>query len=490
MTWRLQGDRWRVVLVVVLALPLLAWALSWVLHGWIPQGDEAWIALKTQDVFSAHPPLQGMRSTSDLQWTGVWAHHPGPIEFYLLAVPYAVTGFHPVGLILGCFLLAVALIWLAVEHGWAAGRSNGVVVVVLAVVGSEIMLGPSLVLPWNPWPAVLGTVTLLVLAWQLLLDKLSALPWFVAVASLVLQANLALLPVVLPLLIVLAVVGLLRWHERRSAIWPLPGWGAVDRPRVWRRPGARAVAVGVACWLPAVVELFEVTPNNASQLWALTTRELAGPLHLVAAALLVVACCWAARRIAPQSLTARSAARSVSGCLATGVLAALAAGGTRRLGYLFMAFGAVLFAAAARRDRWPMRQRLSAVPPAGWAAVGLTIALCIGPGAPMALSFTRGELRSTTRAQPVPGAVRQELRADGVRSGAVVIRGVGAQGWASYAPAVVAFLAAHGYTPYFDVAWGHPEDDEYRRIRNAPADAVQVTVGDDGVPVVKLPAAG
>ena len=55
--------------------------------GWVPSGDEANIATRSLDVFSRHPPLTGLPTTSYLTGSGIFTDHPGPIEFYLLAVP-------------------------------------------------------------------------------------------------------------------------------------------------------------------------------------------------------------------------------------------------------------------------------------------------------------------------------------------------------------------------------------------------------------------
>ena len=43
--------------------------------------------MRVHDVLSTDPPLTGLPSTSDLYGTGIRTMHPGPIEFYLLALP-------------------------------------------------------------------------------------------------------------------------------------------------------------------------------------------------------------------------------------------------------------------------------------------------------------------------------------------------------------------------------------------------------------------
>src|SRR6476659_8557937 len=90
----LEGrDRLLAIALLVLVLVPFAVALVRAFHdGWIPSGDEANIATRALDVFSRHPPLTGLPSTSDAYGDQIATNHPGPIEFYLLAVPLRVFG--------------------------------------------------------------------------------------------------------------------------------------------------------------------------------------------------------------------------------------------------------------------------------------------------------------------------------------------------------------------------------------------------------------
>lgn len=476
------------ILAVVLVLPLVVWSVSWIVHGWVPQGDEGWIALKVHDVFSAHPPVQAMRSTSNQSWPGIWAHHPGPMQFYLLAVPYAVASYHPAGLVIGDLLLATGLIVLALWHGWQAGRRPGLTAVVVAIVVSELLLGPSLVLPWNPWPPVLGTVALLALAWRLLLGHTKVLPWFAVVSSLVLQANLALVANLFPLLLVLGGVGMLRWHQVHGAMWPLPGWRPGHQPDAWRRPGVISIVLTLLCWTPSIVELFIISPNNASQLWDIAVVELRGPVHIVGAILLVVACGWVARTIAIRPHLSRwESARWISWLVAAGIVLSIAAGGTGRLLYLGMMVGAVTFAIAVWPPWGAIVRGAHLVPPAAWCVAALLAAIIIGPKGPGALLFTTPQVKNADNARVVTHDVTEALRAHDIRGGPVVVHAEGYLSAASYVSAVMVTLTTDGYTPYYDFPWPRPEDDDYRRIRNAPDDAVQLTVRDDKPPVIAVP---
>ena len=93
-----------------LVLPLLVWAVVLLAGGWGPHGDTAVEAVRAHDVLGAHTPLLGMPSTSGATVVGVHAHHPGPLQFQLLAPLYALSGFAPWALVVGSLLILAALV--------------------------------------------------------------------------------------------------------------------------------------------------------------------------------------------------------------------------------------------------------------------------------------------------------------------------------------------------------------------------------------------
>lgn len=480
--------RWLLWVAAILTLPMIVWAVLWTARGWLPQGDQGLIALKTHDVFSAHPPVQGMPSTSWMTVPDSHAHHLGPIEFYLLAVPYAVTGWHPVGLLVGCVLLAASCVATAVWHAHEVGGRRGVAMVVVAVVGAQVVLGGVLVLPWNPFPPILALVALAVLGWRLLVGHVPALPWFVAMGSLVAQANLALLPMIMPLVLVVAGVGILRWHRSRGTVWPLPGWRPAGRaPAWWRRPGILAVLAGVLMWLPALIELWTISPNNVAQLWALGTGVL-DPVIVIAVILGVAAAGWASVRLARQPAPShRSAVRWVSILLAAGMVAALGAGGSERRIYLVMGVGGIFFAVAAWCDAW-LVLRIRRPMTVATVVVGvLGLALLTAPDGPVSLTpWNRLETHEVDVSRHAVNAAMARLHGAGIDGGPVIVRvDPGVDG--SYLAAAAAELRARGYQPYYDTWWPLAQDDDFRRIANAPAGAAQLvftttgpTVGREG----------
>ncbi|NNG38596.1 hypothetical protein HJ588_04800 [Flexivirga sp. ID2601S] len=440
---RLSDRRWPVTAVLLLSIPLIVWTIWWIRLGWLPQGDEGVIALKTHDVFSSHPPLLGMRSTSAISVPGVWAHHPGPMEFYLLAIPYAVSGWHPFGLLLGCLILAVLVVALTIWQSWIVGGARGVWLAAGAILGAELLLGRSVVLPWNPWPPVLASAALMALSWRVLRGRLSALPWFAAVASYVLQSNLALLPIVSPLLLLLTGVGLVRWRTERGTVWPMPGWGGPARHTPWwRRPGVIATAVTLLCWAPPIAEIALISPNNPSQVWQLVTHSLSSPLALGGVAALLVVIGWA-------SWTLGRAAKI-----------------TNRTALLGFGYGAL-----------PRRTpRIVVATVLGVAALGM--ALLLGPGRADLFRKSDHDIQTSRNARVVVWKSLTDLRTHHMSGGPVVIRTEGLLSYASYQTAVAAALATHGYQPYFDSGWPKPEDDSFRRVDRAPRSAPVLKITD------------
>jgi hypothetical protein len=140
----LEG-RDRLIALGLLVLVLVPFAVALVRafrDGWIPSGDEANIATRALDVFSRHPPLTGLPSTSVEYGRRIATNHPGPIEFYLLAVPLRVFGMSAGPLLtaaainLSCALIALwvffrrlgltAMLWagvLLLAVIWSAGTA-------------------------------------------------------------------------------------------------------------------------------------------------------------------------------------------------------------------------------------------------------------------------------------------------------------------------------------------------------------------------------
>ena len=198
-----------------------------------------------------HPVLLGLWSRGD------W-NHPGPALFYLLALPYRLSG-GSLGLYVGALIInGAALVGMAL----VARRRGGTVFYVLTVVGCAALvwgLGPSFVRsPWNPSIPVLPFGLVVFLCWAAACGERWALPLAAAVASFCAQTHVGYVPLVLPLLI---------WAGIWLALPVLRAW-RTHAPRVGvqlRALGGTALATAVvlgAMWLPPLIEEVRHRPGN------------------------------------------------------------------------------------------------------------------------------------------------------------------------------------------------------------------------------------
>jgi hypothetical protein len=253
----LQGrDRLYAIGLVVLVLVPFAVALTRAFHdGWVPSGDEANIATRALDVFSRHPPLTGLPSTSALYGDRIPTNHPGPIEFYLIAVPLRVLGMSAGPLLTAATInAACALIVL-----WVFLRRLGLT----AMLWAGVML---LAVIWSAGTAVLtdtlssnmplySLLCTSVLVWALADGDLPLLPLAALTASYAAQQHLAAGLVVLALVLVAvgALVVQIVTRIRR-------GDQAIKKLAL--RWSTAAFVVAGACWAPVVYD--EVSKPNGN----------------------------------------------------------------------------------------------------------------------------------------------------------------------------------------------------------------------------------
>jgi hypothetical protein len=240
-------------------------------RGWIAVLDEATISLRSFQVFSLHPPLLGQYSTTSGS-VGHLVYDPGPLQFWLLAVPVRIDPAQ--GALWGSALLVGLVLSLAVEALWATGHRRacgvmGVAVLVLAWSLPQLFAQPA----WNPYFGLVFLVASIVLAWIVATGSLSWWPWLVFTASVSTQAELFFVTFAIVLVVAAPCIGMAR-----------------------RRPGglrwlSLGVVVGAVCWAPAVIQqLFGASPNltglltapNTTRLglsYGFRTLALAGSLH-------------------------------------------------------------------------------------------------------------------------------------------------------------------------------------------------------------------
>ncbi len=495
--------------LAVVTAPLVYFAIRLIASGWVLHGDEAIIAIKAHDAWTGHLPLLGMRSTSDVTSPGVWAHHPGPIEFWLIGLPYLLTGFHPAGLIIGSLLIAIGFSGVSLWSAYRAADRLGVAIMAFAIFGMIALFGDSLVLPWNPWPPVLGMLAMLAVGWRIMLGDRGLWPLYVFCASFVGQAHLSLLPIAV--IVSGFLLGRTVWLWRRS------------RPRVVRRRELRwALGVGLLCWLGPLIDFLTFSPNNVSEIWRLSGSEdgtakgrregfvhftymlfpwdqrfrhdlevgqLGVAVLILTAAILFMS--WRMNRSRKMFGDGRDLITPALKLTTVAVLVIWWAGrktpGGLRVIYLDFAIAstvlhtvlvlvwlalAILAAAKARRIAVP-----SAVV-GTVAAFAAVIGLVAMPEA-LARIFTQQQYAQDNRQSAlVLEAVNKVMAEPRMTDQPVTVQGFGLVSWLGVGPAISADLVAQGRDVYFDTSWAHREDDSFRRRSNLTGMRVSIVVSE------------
>ena len=184
-----------ILAAIVASAVLLVWCVPALrsLPPTYPAGDQALLELYTLQA------TEGDLSVGAYSRKG-W-NHPGPAYFYALAPLYALTkhefSLHWTVLLLNLISVAAAVALATRCGGWSLGLG------LMAALSIYLFrdhpepfsgFGHLLMSAWNPHTPVLPFAVLLLLCARLASGSFSVLPWVVLVASLVVQANVALVP--------------------------------------------------------------------------------------------------------------------------------------------------------------------------------------------------------------------------------------------------------------------------------------------------------
>lgn len=222
---------------------------------WTPVGDDATIELLVRDV-GHHTTLVGFNSR--FTW-----NHPAPWTFYLLSVPYALSGKAASSLLVGAGLVNAAF---AGVFGWLAHRRGGFPFLAWSgFLFAVLCFGQGYVLlrdPWNPWMALLPFAVYLLAVWSLVCGDLAVLPVAVLSGSYALGNHIGYLALVGGLGAWAAgwIVAAARTARRDG---DADAWGAHRRRLV--RALLLGVAVGAMFWAPVVVEQLVHHPGNLTR---------------------------------------------------------------------------------------------------------------------------------------------------------------------------------------------------------------------------------
>ncbi|MEP7051147.1 MAG: hypothetical protein ABJB12_12385 [Pseudomonadota bacterium] len=244
---------WLLILLVT-AAPFVPGALQFFRLG-VPDvlafGDNATLEIRTLNVLHG---TQLLGPYSRFGWS-----HPGPAFFYLAFPVYEL--FHQHGPALNVFVLAcnfTAAIALVINADKLRGElfalATALLLAMYAAVGARFGLSED----WNPVVPVLPLALLLLLSVRIAQGAIEILPWFLFVASAMVQTHLGFLPATVFLFVAASLFGIRPFRGQR--LWQ------TARRRV-ALSGLMAALVLLVSWAPPAYENFTAHPGNLSTLW-------------------------------------------------------------------------------------------------------------------------------------------------------------------------------------------------------------------------------
>jgi hypothetical protein len=248
-----KWKRWAVPAAIALALlPFVASAIALIAHvggSYHPQADQALIEMQIRDI-GRSPVLLGPYSR--FGW-----FHPGPALFYLLWLPYRITGSGTASILFAALAVNAATV---VAIVLVARRRGGLPLVLLTLVLLGLFVrstGPLFFRdPWNPSITVLPFVLLVFLAWSLGAAERWALPVAAGVASFLVQTHVSYaLPAATVVGVGVAGAALTDWRRRADE-------QRDGRLRSWLGAGVVTAVVLFVFWLPVVVQQLTRDPGN------------------------------------------------------------------------------------------------------------------------------------------------------------------------------------------------------------------------------------
>ena len=246
------------------SIPVIDSTVKAVRAGWMPAGDDGIIATRGWDVLTSHTPLVGQFSEAGFTIHSQSLHSPGPMLYWLLALPARFGGATSIPLTMGV-LNTLAIVGCVV----LARRRGGLPLMFAAAAAIALMCqslaGEVMHDIWNPAAALFSLLLLIFLCWSLACGDRRLLPLTALVASFVVQTHLVYAAPIAALLTVGCGGLLIRRLIQRS-----------EPARVW--PWAlAALVVAAACWTAPAIDQIEHTPGNMT-LIARTVEHRGTPL--------------------------------------------------------------------------------------------------------------------------------------------------------------------------------------------------------------------
>jgi hypothetical protein len=238
------------VAVVAVGLPLIVAVIALRGERWYPVLDLAMTEYRVRDVGTSHTPLIGLPGR--IGQYPEQGSHPGPLSFYLLAPVYRLFGASSWALEAGTVAIHLGAIatalWIGHRRaGWSGVAAVGVLLAVVVRGYGQVPLTQ----PWNPYLPLIAWIVVLLAAWAVLCgDHLMLIPLVVA-ATYCAQTHV-------PYLLLGAGMFALGLGVVVAR--------AVRTPAAERSPPLRSVAwavgIGVALWIPPLVDQATNEPGN------------------------------------------------------------------------------------------------------------------------------------------------------------------------------------------------------------------------------------
>ena len=237
-----ENPRLRTTFTIIAIVPVVFAVVRALTGDWIPTGDDGLLALRVDDVGSAHHPWLGSWTSASLT-LGENVNNPGAWYDYLAAPPVAALG-PTAGAAIAVGLLNALVI---VGIGRAGRLLGGAAAELWLLAGAAALawaMGSELLIDiWQPHALLLPVLLVMVLACGVAAGRASFLPWMLVVASLVVQTHLGHVYILTLILAVALVAGAV---ARR---------GSLTVSKLRRSRAIRLTLAGTfLAWLPSLIE--------------------------------------------------------------------------------------------------------------------------------------------------------------------------------------------------------------------------------------------
>lgn len=269
--WLQRHDRPVLVgLAALVVLPLAVAAVAVRSPRWYPIGDTAMTELRVRDVGTRNTPLIGLPGR--IGSGAVQGSHPGPLSFYVLAVPYRLLGSSAWALQVATAVFHALAIGLGVLVAYRRGGLRVGLLVALAFAGLVYSYGFALLTsPWNPLLPVLWWVVVLLAVWSVACGDVVMLPVAVAAGSLCAQTHVPYLGMALGFGVFVVVLVALVYRATPA--------GSAERRRI-RQWALGSLGLAMLLWVPPVIDELDNSPGNLATLWKHFTHPTEPPLGL------------------------------------------------------------------------------------------------------------------------------------------------------------------------------------------------------------------